>query len=394
MLHWTELALRKTGCGDRTQFQKRFGLPVSGQWDLPTCRGLWPWLPGYALHRVQPGERLYQIAQRYDSQVQDIRAANRGCADRVLPGQLLQVPLPCAVVPWETDFGSQLQEIFLDGLQARYPELESEILARTAGGRPVRALRLGHGRRRVLLTAAHHANEWITGLLLWRLLEDYCRAIHTGGALFGFSAGMLLRQTTLHLVPLVNPDGVDLVTGEIPKNSPEYAAAEALAAARPELPFPAGWKANLQGVDLNLSYPARWELAREGKTPCPGPRDYPGTAPLCQPEAQALADYTRRVAPDCAAAWHTQGGEIYAAAPDGSLPDGDMARRLARASGYRLAQVPAESANAGYRDWFLQEFHRPAYTIEAGRGENPLPVGDLRRLYEENLPIFALLLHG
>ena len=94
MLHWTELALRKTGCADRTQFQKQHGLPVSGQWDYPTCRALWPWLPGYALHRVQPGENLYQIAQQYHSQVQDIRAANRGTADRLLPGQLLQVPLP------------------------------------------------------------------------------------------------------------------------------------------------------------------------------------------------------------------------------------------------------------------------------------------------------------
>ena len=61
-MHWTEEALRKSGYDSREAFQKAMGLELSGQWDLPTCRLLWPWISGYACHRVQPGQTLYQIA--------------------------------------------------------------------------------------------------------------------------------------------------------------------------------------------------------------------------------------------------------------------------------------------------------------------------------------------
>ena len=394
-MHWTAFALKKAGCGSREEFQRRNGLPLSGQWDLPTCRALWPWLPGYAMHRMEPGQTLYQVAQQYDSSVQQILAANNGLKGRpLLPGQAIQVPLHCPVVLWDAPFGSQMQEVFLDGLQARYPYLEAVTLTRSAGGRPVRALRLGTGPRRILLTAGHHANEYITSLLLWRLLEDYCQSIVTDGGIFGFSGRMLFRRTSLYLVPLVNPDGVDLVTGEIEPGSREYESARTMAARQPELPFPFGWKADLQGVDLNLNYPAGWEQVRARKPRQPGPRDYPGPSPLSQPETAALADYTRRIHPDVLAAWHTQGGELYAADAHGRIPDEDLARKLAAASGYRLCSVPPESEGGGLRDWFLQETGRPAFTIEAGRGENPLPMEDLPQLCEENLPIFALLLAG
>ena len=65
---------------------------------------------------------------------------------------------------------------------------------------------------------------------------------------------------------------------------------------------------------------------------------------------------------------------------------------MAAASGYRLCEPAPESANGGLRDWFMEEYHRPGYTIEIGRGENPLPLSDVPKLYEEILPIFALLL--
>lgn len=398
-MFWTDHALKRAGCESREEFQKKFGLRVSGTWDLETFQVLWSWMTGYVNHRISGEETLYQVAQRYGSQVKDIVSANRLQEDRpLLPGQLLQIPRPCSVVYPEQTFGTDAQAIWLDGLQARCPWLEARCLTRTAGGRPLTVLRLGCGRRRVLMTAAHHGNEYITGILLWRMLEAYCDAIRSGGGLFGFSARALLHSTTLYLVPIANPDGVDLVTGEILPGSREYEAARRLAASQPAVPFPAGWKANLQGVDLNLNYPADFERVRERKAAQgitgPGPRDYAGAEALDQPETRALADLVRQICPDVLAAWHTQGGEIYAADENGHIPDEDLARRLARASGYSLAQVPEGSRGGGFRDWFLQECRKPAFTIEAGRGENPLPMSDLSRLYEENLPVFALLLHG
>ena len=241
--------------------------------------------------------------------------------------------------------------------------VKREILTWTAQGRPVEAVRIGIGQRRVLMTAAHHGNESITALLLERLLRAYCRRLVTGGQLFGFSCRGLYVHSTLYAVPLVNPDGAVLAQKD------------------------KSWKANGNGVDLNLNYPARWEQAKAIKATAPGSRDFPGFAPLDQAETMALAEYTREIDPHVIAAWHTQGGEIYG-------PEDAFGRLLARESGYTLCQPPPESRNAGFRDWFEQEFRRPGYTIEAGRGENPLPLSDLPQLYRENLPIFTLLLAG
>ena len=290
------------------------------------------------------------------------------------------------IVTWEHPMTSVLQKQFSVGLQQRYPWLESEILTWTGGCREVEAVKVGCGGRKVLLTAGHHANETITSLLLWRFLEDYCRGLKEDGSLWGFSCRRLFRRSTLYAVPLVNPDGCDLVAGTA--RSEEREKAKKLADSQPQVAFPKGWKANLQGVDLNLNYPARWELAQAIKPKQPGPRDFPGREPLDQAETVALAEYTRRIVPDVMAAWHTQGKEIYA--------DGDdrLTQLMVRASGYPWKDVPQESSNAGFRDWFLQEFHRPGFTIEAGSGENPLPLTQLPDLYEENLPIFILLLAG
>lgn len=296
------------------------------------------------------------------------------------------------IVSWDKPMTSRRQQWFSSLMQDFCPFLKSEILGWTAGGREIETFKLGVGERKVLLTAAHHANESITALLLWRFLEDYCRGLMADGRVYGLRCTELYEKSTLYAVPLINPDGADLVAGEAAPD--EWERAWKLTQSQPEVPFPSGWKGNGQGVDLNLNYPARWETAAEQKMQRPGPRDYPGAEPLNQAETEALADYTRRICPDVMAAWHTQGREIYAADPDGTFRDRELAQLMAAASGYALCDPPPESSNAGFRDWFLQEFFGAGFTVEAGFGANPLPLSGLPQLYRENLPLFVLLLSG
>ena len=279
-------------------------------------------------------------------------------------------------------------------LVATYPIFRSEVLTVTTGGRPVSALVMGTGERRVMFTAAHHANEWITALVLLKFAEDLAEADQRGGKVYGIDAGTILKAATIYMVPLVNPDGVDLVTGAISSGSPAYAAAAGLADFYPSIPFPSGWKANLTGVDLNLQYPALWLRAREVKFSQgytrPGPRDYVGRAPLDQPESRALAEYTLRLNPALVLAYHTQGGVIYWQFQDIDVPGAEaLAMEFARLSGYTMEQVPQESSYAGYKDWFIQWFRRPGFTIEAGRGRNPLPLSQFDEIYRDNLGILT-----
>ncbi len=280
-----------------------------------------------------------------------------------------------------------------------YPFCRTEVLTTTAFGRPIRTLVIGTGQRRVLYTAAHHANEWITALVLLKFAEDYVAAIAAGGQIFDQDARSLAAQTTLYMVPLVNPDGVDLVTGEIREGSQGYLQAQRLAENYPQIPFPSGWKANLLGVDLNLQYPAGWLQAREIKFSQgftqPGPRDYVGRAPLDQVEARALANYTQILEPVLVLAYHTQGAEIYWQFEDIVVSGArELGEEFARVSGYTLADTPYNSSFAGYKDWFIRFFRRPGYTIEAGRGENPLPISQFDEIYADNLGILVRGLQG
>lgn len=292
---------------------------------------------------------------------------------------------------------SGMQAQRLERLKRRYPFVYTCELTKTAGGRSICAVQLGLGDTKVLLTGGHHANEYITSMLCWELIEGYMEAVERGGSFGGKNAAALFENAMLYVVPMVNPDGIDLVTGAITPDEPEYRAARAIAADYPELPFPSGWKANLQGVDLNLNYPAGWERARQIKASrgygAPAPRDYPGERPLDQPETSALAAYTCCIRPELVLAYHTQGSVIYHTYDGVCLPCADaLARELAAASGYALEPVPPESANAGFKDWFLERFRRPGFTVEAGLGENPLPLSQLDEMYARNAPILAAAL--
>ena len=287
----------------------------------------------------------------------------------------------------------------IDELIGAYPFLRSEVLTQTQFGRNVRILVLGEGPRQVLFTAAHHANEWITATLLLKFAEELAEAMATGGKIWGVNAATIRAQVSVCLVPMVNPDGVDLVTGAIAPGTPQYDRALAFSGSYPSIPFPEGWKANLNGVDLNLQYPAGWLKAREIKFvqgfTRPGPRDYVGRAPLSQKEARALADYTERTDPRVVLAFHSQGRVIYWQFEDYAVPGAEeLAREFARVSGYELEETPYASSFAGYKDWFIKLFRRPGFTIEVGTGENPLPLQQFDQIYRETLGILVTAATG
>ena len=304
-----------------------------------------------------------------------------------------------AIVKTDVPMTPTLNNETILALTARYPFLRSEVLGQTAFGREIRTLVIGQGPRKVLYTAAHHANEWITAPVILKFIEEFAEALETGGEIWGRSAQELSNAVTIYTVPMVNPDGVALVTGEAVPGSLEYETARRLGENYPAIPFPDGWKANLLGVDLNLQYPAGWLQAREIKFSQgftrPGPRDYVGRSPLNQVESRLLAGFTEYLDPALILAYHSQGREIYWQFGDEEVPGArELGERLAEASGYRLADTPYESGFAGYKDWFIQNFRRPGYTIEVGQGANPLPLEQFGEIYRDNLGILVTAAAG
>jgi len=280
-------------------------------------------------------------------------------------------------VPTTKMFTSALLKQTIDTLLEHFPCIGCTEIGKSRMGQPIFALTVGKGKKAVLINAAHHANEWITTAIAMRFLEECATNLHR------------LENTTLHIIPMVNPDGVDLLAGIYGKSSVEYKNALTMTG---EEPFPDGWKANIAGVDLNSNYSAGWEQAKFHKFARgyakPGPRDYVGVFPLSEPETAAMAIYT--LANDFAhtISLHTQGEAIFWQYQDYNPPGAKaLALRLAAASGYELEDVPDTSSHAGYRDWFIETFNRPGMTIECGLGENPLPISDFDNIYKKVAPL-------
>lgn len=304
-----------------------------------------------------------------------------------------------AIVQTDIPITSAANKRIIDEIVATYPFCRTELLATTVFQRPIPTLVIGNGPRKVIFTASHHANEWITTPVLLKFAEEFAQAIQNGDRIYDRDARTLSQQVTIYMVPMVDPDGVDLVVGAIRPGSTQYELAEQLSANYPAIPFPEGWKANLLGVDLNLQYPAGWLRAREIKFSQgftkPGPRDFVGLAALDQFESRALAGYTRYIDPDLVLAYHAQGKEIYWQFQNIEVPGArELGEKMADASGYTLADVPYASSFAGYKDWFIQEFHRPGYTVEVGQGINPLPISQFDEIYRDNLPILVIAAAG
>ena len=152
-------------------------------------------------------------------------------------------------------------------------------------------------------------------------------------------------------------------------------------------------------MDLNLQYPAGWLQAREIKFSqgytSPGPRDFVGRAPMDQKESRALAGYTAYIDPDLILAYHAQGKEIYWQFDDIAVAGAqELGERFAALSGYLLTNPAPNSSYAGYKDWFIKRFRRPAYTIEVGEGVNPLPLSQFDEIYRDNLGILVTAAMG
>lgn len=162
-------------------------------------------------------------------------------------------------------YNSSILKKDLDALIFKYPFLKLYTIGYSVLDNPIYSVRLGFGSKQVCYLASTHANEYITTTLLMKFLENMCIAYYQNSSISGYNVKNLLNSTTIYLIPLVNPDGVDLLNGNISSTSNSYIYARYIASKYPDIPFPNGWKANIKGVDLNLQFPAGWEQAKEIK---------------------------------------------------------------------------------------------------------------------------------
>ncbi|WP_099158295.1 M14 family metallopeptidase [Virgibacillus ndiopensis] len=277
----------------------------------------------------------------------------------------------------------------LGQLQEVYPFLFSQSIGQSVLGKELVEIKVGNGKKQVHLNGSFHANEWITTPVIMQFLNQYAMSLTNNISIRGIYMLPLYIDTTLSLVPMVNPDGVNLVLNGSAAAGIYQQEVRQINNYCDDF---SNWKANIKGVDLNKQFPALWEVEAARKPTSPEPRDFPGHKPFSEPESIAMAELARTRKFDRLNAFHTQGKEIYWGFEGYTPPTSKIiVEEYKRVSGY----LPVRYIDnyAGYKDWYMQEYQKSGFTIELGIGVNPLPIEQYPEIYQESLGIMLANLY-
>lgn len=270
------------------------------------------------------------------------------------------------------DYTEMQREIFR--LKKECPAIGVQIFGQSTLGRRLYALQLGKGPNQILFAGAFHGMEHITSRLLLQFVADLCREGKT-------------PRCRLTVAPMINPDGV-----EIQHYGWRRAGCYGSLVKRITDGDTARWQANGRGVDLNHNFDADWHDLRQREIKAgiigPAATRFGGYYPESERESHALATFCRNQRFSMALSFHTQGEEIYWEYGDCTPSISyDIASCMARVSGYAVSSPEGLAAGGGFKDWFIQCFQRPGFTIEAGKGQNPLPEKDFDEIYSHLRPL-------
>lgn len=230
-------------------------------------------------------------------------------------------------------------------------------------GREIPFIIVGSGEC-VIITGAIHAREHATASLVLMQAE---RAFANRGRL----------NKTFCFVPCVNPDGMEIANGNI--SPPEFYSGDVRL-----------YKANAEGVDLNVNFDAGWGAGKSNVF-YPAGENYVGAYPFSEPETASLRDFTLKLNPAATVSYHAKGREIYY--DFNLLPDlKKRARSIAEFMGARLGYKVVHGSGGstgGYKDWCEEKLRIPAFTVEIGddRLKHPVCEKDLTEDYTRNVDL-------
>lgn len=258
-----------------------------------------------------------------------------------------------------------------------YPDVGIGTLGCSILGREIPLLTFGAGPRKILYVGTHHGMEWMTTTILLRFCEDLLLAKQNGKSVYNLCPDRFWESHTLYVLPMLNPDGVEYQLHGVDPENPLYQRLLTMNGGNRSF---SSWQANARGVDLNHNYDAGFsaykQMEMENGIYGGAPSKYSGEAPESEPEAAYLCSFIR-FQKDLRAVLtlHTQGEEIYYRSEGKAPPiSRNVARKMSLLSGYRLAEASGSAAFGGLTDWCIQKQGLPSFTLECGKGKNPLPL--------------------
>lgn len=259
--------------------------------------------------------------------------------------------------------------------------------------RPIFCIKIGKGKKRILLQFAIHAREHITSFLA--LLQ----AKHT------------LKQKidgTAFFVPLANPDGVCLCFDGLKSIKQAKSDFRLSKTMFPFLRKPhfninttkiknelltlnksenfSLWKANINAVDLNVNFDAHWGQGKQNVFE-KAPENFVGPHPNSEPETKILAKLAKKLKPQVTISYHSKGEVIFwKFFQDKKTLKKHFcfAKEIAKLTGYKLKTNP--HSTGGFKDFCIEKFNVLSLTIEVGKNtlKHPVSKEHLKTVFNQN----------
>lgn len=237
---------------------------------------------------------------------------------------------------------------------------------------PVYGVHIGsYDGNQLLIEGAIHAREYITALLIVDLVKYLYDKPIDGG---------------IYFIPMVNPDGVQLVLEGTTGLKCEKQA-EFLTNVNDGSTDFSQWKADANAVDLNVNFDALWGGGSQNVF-CPAPGNFVGYYPNSEREVNNLINFTLKNQPNATISYHTKGEVIYygfeVLDQNQLARDLNIAEAIRDVTGYQI--IKTENSTGGYSDWVSLNLGVPAYTIEVGESTLAHPIGldQLPKIFEQN----------
>lgn len=277
-------------------------------------------------------------------------------------------------------------EKYIREITKAHPCSKSFFIGRSVLGRKIRVLSIGKTSGSMLFVGATHGSEWLTALLVFRFFEEVCFAFEREEKLCGIDVAKAISERGFSVIPVLNPDGTEI---NIMGKSAAFSSANKIE--RLSKGDYRHWNANAAGVDINHNFGAGWEILhqqeRENKIFGPSPKKYGGPRAFSEPETRAVCGFCSTFEVKRLYSFHSQGEEIYwyygSRTP---IISRDIAKEFASSCGYKVCMPSGMAANGGLKDWYIEKFGRPGFTVEIGKGENPLPISDFDEIYKRLKP--------
>lgn len=252
----------------------------------------------------------------------------------------------------------------ISSLRSKYSDtLKLFTLGESTTGKAIPMLTMGNGERKALIIGAIHAREHLTTKYLLRCIEDYCFALEKGdGTYGGYDLNKLFSQYTLYIVPCANPDGLEIISGNLePSKKVTVDKLE-------------DYKANYNGVDLNRNFPLAWDAIDNGITK-PYGYFFKGYKSASEKETKLLMQLCEDNDFSFLLSVHVKGncifwGDEYNQSYNGVYKS--FAEDIATPTGLFVTE-PTEKATSyggGFENWFRHTYTRPGLCIELVENEN------------------------